>query len=405
MATSSVCEEIEQLEKDLDALCNLDAFTISGPEAIIELECLSSRLEYVKTVALAEFDASGEWKCDGAKTPVAWLDTRCHLPKADGWRRLRRARALTDLPVAAAAFAEGSIGAAQIDALVRARSEFTEASMAENEALLVGYATRLKFERFSTVLGYWAQDADPLGAERTEAERKQRRAVSLYPHQNTMFYGRMVLDAVSGTIVSDELRRLEAELFEADWAEASARLGRDPNYDELQRTSSQRSAAAMVEMAVRSRSTPAGAQRPEPLITLVVGYEALYGRICRIQGGAVLSPGTAVEHLDGATFERIVFAPGKRVECSPRFRFFTGATRRAIEVRDQECTHEYCDTPAKRCEIDHILPYAKGGLTEQDNGRCHCGFHNRQRTHGPPKAEGHGPPESGDHGPEPGDSP
>jgi Domain of unknown function (DUF222)/HNH endonuclease len=395
MGSSTVCEKIERLDRAVDDLCELVPHAISGTESIITLDRLSARLEYVKTRAIGEFDASGEWKADGAKTPVAWLDTRCHIPKAEAWRLVRRARALPDLPVAAAAFAEGKIGAAQVDALVKQRTVFTEEAMAQNEALLVGYATTMKFERFCTVLGYWAEEADPLGAERSEAERKRRRAVSLSRNLNGMFYGRMILDAESGTIVSDELRRLEDELFEEDWAEATARLGRAPKYDDLARTSSQRSADALVEMAMRSRSTPAGAQRPESHITFVVGFEELYGRICRIQGGPVVTPSTVVEHLDGATFERIVFAPGTRVECSPKSRFFVGATRRSIEVRDQECAHEYCDRPAERCQIDHIVPYADGGETTQENGRALCAFHNRLRNHGPP--------EYGDHGPEPGE--
>jgi hypothetical protein len=397
MATSAVCEEIERLEHAIDDLYALDAFTLSSPEAIIELERLRSRLDYVSTKAFAEFDASGAYKADGAKTAVAWLDTRCHVQKADGWRRVRRARALPELPLVSAAFASGQIGTAQVDALVKERTPFTQDFMAEHEELLVRYATTMKFEHFTTVLGYWAEEADPLGAERTEAERKARRAVTLNQSDNTMFYGRLVLDAESGTTVAQELRRLEEQLFEADWAEASTRLGRDPKYDELGRTSSQRSADALVEMALRSRSTPPGAQRPEPHIVFLVGYEALYGRICRIQGGPGVTLGTVLEHLDGATFERAVFAPGTRVECSPKHRFFTGATRRAIELRDQECVHQYCDRPAERCEIDHIMPWSKEGPTTQENGQALCAFHNRLKNDGTP--------ESGAHGPEPGDSP
>jgi hypothetical protein len=90
-----------------------------------------------------------------------------------------------------------------------------------------------------------------------------------------------------------------------------------------------------------------------------------------------------VPWLDQATFERIVFAPGKRVECSVTARFFTGATRRAIEIRDQHCTHPFCEVPAARCQIDHIIPYAQGGETTQGNGQLQCGFHNRQRNSGP----------------------
>jgi hypothetical protein len=88
-----------------------------------------------------------------------------------------------------------------------------------------------------------------------------------------------------------------------------------------------------------------------------------------------------VPWLTEAWFERIVFAPGRRVECSVTSRFFTGATRRAIELRDQACTHEFCEVRADRCEIDHIIPYARGGPTDQGNGQVQCGFHNRLRNH------------------------
>jgi hypothetical protein len=114
----------------------------------------------------------------------------------------------------------------------------------------------------------------------------------------------------------------------------------------------------------------------------LVGYEALYGRICRIEGGPIVSPGALLPWLEGANFERIVFSPGTRIECSPRARFFTGATRRAIEVRDQACTHDFCEVPSQKCQIDHIVPFVQGGETTQENGRVLCGFHNRLRNQG-----------------------
>jgi len=52
-------------------------------------------------------------------------------------------------------------------------------------------------------------------------------------------------------------------------------------------------------------------------------------------------------------------------------------------VRDRECFHPYCDTPAADCHIDHELPWAAGGLTTTDNGRPACGFHNRARERPP----------------------
>ena len=63
----------------------------------------------------------------------------------------------------------------------------------------------------------------------------------------------------------------------------------------------------------------------------------------------------------------------------PPARPFTGALRRAIQVRDRECFHPMCDEPAENCEIDHIEPYAAGGDTVQGNGRPGCDHHNRNR--------------------------
>jgi 5-methylcytosine-specific restriction endonuclease McrA len=59
-------------------------------------------------------------------------------------------------------------------------------------------------------------------------------------------------------------------------------------------------------------------------------------------------------------------------------RRFTGALRRAIEVRDRHCAHPSgCEVPAHLCDVDHIVPWSQGGATSQENGRLLCSTHNR----------------------------
>ncbi len=195
-----------------------------------------------------------------------------------------------------------------------------------------------------------------------------------------MWLGQMTLDPVSGTIVAGELNRLEHDLFEADCAEAKERLGRTARIDELARTSAQRRADALVEMATRSATAPADGIRPAPLFSVLVGFETLQGRICELENGTVLPPAALAPWLDSAYFERAVFSLGNRVDVSVRARLFTGGTRRAIELRDRMCTHPYCYEPAESCQGDHIETWAEGGLTTQENGRLLCGFHNRLRN-------------------------
>ena len=119
---------------------------------------------------------------------------------------------------------------------------------------------------------------------------------------------------------------------------------------------------------------------PEPLFSVLAGYETLAGRICELADGTVISPGSVLRLLDAAWVERVVFdGPDRVMNVGVRRRLFSGATRRAVEVRDRQCFEELCDVAAARCQIDHIHPWAEGGLTTEDNGRLACGYHNRRR--------------------------
>ena len=315
---------------------------------------------------------------------AAWVATRCHLPNGQARRLVRRGRELRHLPACAGAWLEGAVTGAQVDAIAALRRPATEEALARDEALLVDQARRLRFESFTRVTAYWEQFADPDGTEATEEERRSRRDAYLASSFGGMWLGQVTLDPVAGSIVSGELERLEGGLFESDWREAGDAFGREPTPGELARTPSQRRADALVEMATRSRTAPSDGKRPAPLFSVLVDYPTAAGRICELADGTVVSPGALVAWLDRALLERAVFGPEGRVEVGVTTRLFTGATRRAIELRDRQCTHPYCDRPPSECEIDHIVPYSLGGPTTQANGRLLCGFHNRLRTQRPP---------------------
>jgi hypothetical protein len=390
---------LDELSQALDGLIAAGAGSYADGSSIEALHREMSRFEAFVTEASAAFDAAGEWAADGAKTAAAWIATRCRLPRDAARRRVRLGRTLARLPMASDAWREGRIGSDQAKDLARARRHRSEEAMARDEALLVSYAEDMRFEDFHRALSYWQQLADPDGCDDAEAERKARRDVYLQESISGMWLGQMTLDPISGAIVSGELRRLEDELFEADCAEAAERLGRRPTIDEFTRTAAQRRADALVEMASRSASTPADAQRPAPLFSVLVGYETMHGRICELEhgNGTVLAPSALDPWMDSAYFERALFGLGTRIEVSTRARLFSGGTRRAIELRDRRCTHPYCDAPAELCQGDHIDPYSHGGETTQENGRLLCGFHNRLRNQtegggvGPPRAPP-GPP-------------
>ena len=372
--------ELENFAGALEALVASDATNYGDCESIEELHHLQARLDSFVTEATAAFEVGEEWAADGAKTAASWLSARCRVSRAAAKRRVRLGRTLRHLPAVAEAWRDGAIGEDQAQAIASARRHRTESSMARDEEMLVAQAKEMGFDDFSRALDYWKQLADPDGADASDEERKASRDVFLESSLGGMWLGQMTLDPISGSIVAGELNRLEHDLFEADCAQAKERLGRTARIDELARTSGQRRADALVEMARRSRTAPADGIRPAPLFSVFVGYETMHGRICELENGTVLVPSALDPWMDSAYFERALFTLGNRVDVSVRSRLFTGGTRRAIELRDRICTHPYCYEPAENCQADHIETYASGGETTQENGRLLCGFHNRLRN-------------------------
>jgi hypothetical protein len=259
--------------------------------------------------------------------------------------------------------------------------------LARDEAMLVHQAMNLSFADFVRCIDYWMLHADPDGADESDMERRDRRRVSLDTTVSGMRSGSILLDPISGEVVGTELERIEERLFEADWAEAKERLGRDPRVGELARSGGQRRADALVEMAIRSASLVPGGKTPQPLFQVLLGNDA-FSHLLQLASGQVLPPSALLPWLASADLERYLFEGGSERVISVSYRrSFTGALRDLIKVRDRLCYHDTCDEPAHRCQVDHIEPWSSGGITSQENGRLACGFHNRLRHRGRPPPE------------------
>jgi hypothetical protein len=346
-----------------------------------------NKFEALVTASVAELDTWGEYTADGAPNAKAWVAATGHLPRTEAGRLVRRGRGLRQVTKCGEAWLKGEITASHLDIFMKIRNPRTEDALERDEEMLLDLARKLSFEAFTGAAAYWEQLADPDGTEEAAEAKRARRDVYLTPSTGGMYLGKMTLDPISGEIVYNQLHRIEAELFDEDWKEARARLGFDPKVSDLVRTPSQRRADALVEMATRSATAPEHGRRPGPLFCVLIDSETFCGRTCELAQGIAVTPGSLVPWLDRADFERAVFEPPDRVQVSETARFFTGATRRGLEIRDRQCTHPYCDRPAADCEADHIQPYSEGGPTTQENGRVLCGFHNRLRNQRPPPRE------------------
>jgi hypothetical protein len=377
------------------ATVDLDASSEEELTALVPgCQALRGQLETVEAAVLSRWDARRCWAPSGAKTGSAWLAWQQRIPIQVARQRLRHARALRTLPAIAEAWAAGEIDRTHLATLLAARTPRTGAALDAEHELLLGHARRSGFKDFKRRCDQWEAHADPDGADQAGEHDHAAREVHLTQSFQGMWFGRMTFDPINGQIVDHTLREIEAELFEAEWATAKAELGRDPKVHELARTPAQRRADALVEMATRARTAPADGRRPAPLFTVVVGYETFAGPTCELFNRTVLTPRRVAQWLDQAYVERIVFdSPSRVVDVGAARRFYRGALRRAIEVRDRTCYHPSCDDVPPRLEVDHITPASQGGPTTQANGQGACGFHNRRRVHHPDPGTG---PDPGD---------
>lgn len=371
------------LAATIDALLAVDPGTLDDAtlhDTVVDLQRLSSRLTAARARLVANWDARRIWADDGSKAAGARLarDARCAPQTARA--EVRRARQLRTMALTATAFAAGELSADHVDALCAANHEPLTALFARDEALLVGHGRCLGFDHFHRAVAYWRAAADDDASEARARDRHHSR----YLRAATTLHGQLDLQGrlapIAGAIIKGELDRLEQQLFDTDWATARRIHGPDATAAHLPRTAPQRRADALEEMARRSAARPSTHRPARPLISVLVGYETFKGRICELANGTVITPGEAATLLTEANIERIVFdTPSRITDVSARTRLYTGALRRAIEIRDRHCTHPGCTVPAEHCHIDHITEYTNGGTTTQTNGRLLCPHHNRQR--------------------------
>ncbi|HEX2850055.1 MAG TPA: DUF222 domain-containing protein [Acidimicrobiales bacterium] len=367
------------LASAVDEVCDVDVAALADGEvgdAIVELARLRARLEAVEASLAASFDARRAYAPSGAKTARAWIAAETREPASEVGARVWLGRKLRDLPaLVGEAWRAGRIGEAHARRLAGAVNDRTAALFARDVELLVEQAERLRWFEFHQAIEYWFRLADGEGAgERRGAPQPAQGAPVRIDRRPVVR-----VDDLGSAVGHDRGQRAgppRAPAVRRRPGQGPRRAGSRPAGPRLARTPEQRRADALVEMARRSRSLPEGIAAARPLFTVLVG-EDTFRRTCELSGGQILSPELLAPWLCDCVFERIVFGAPDRVLSVSRQRSFPDAVRRAIEVRDRRCHHHTCDTPADRCQIDHIRPWSDGGSTCVDNGRPACGHHNR----------------------------
>jgi hypothetical protein len=121
-----------------------------------------------------------------------------------------------------------------------------------------------------------------------------------------------------------------------------------------------------------------------PHFSVTVEYETLVGLRANagvLDDGSVL-PASVLRRLlcDAEVMPVVLGGEGVLLDLGRARRVFSSSQRRALAVRDRGCVFPGCAVAPVRCQAHHLVPWARGGPTDLDQGALLCSHHH-DRVH------------------------
>ncbi len=393
-------DSAELLDVDDDAMSLDDAAL-----AFAHAEFLIRRLQAKQARIAARIEETGHWTVDGHRTMRQWVSATINCSPAVATQHVHRARVARQLPKVTKRWSDGDIGGCQIDELARLlRNPRAGHQLTDSEELLLEQAQQLRYHDFTVVTARWLAYADPDGNIRSHDDaRKQRTASSDFV--GSLFRFRADGDTLTGTEMNDIFGHFTTGEFLADCDHAKQIYGPNITKNQLARTHAQRAYDALLTIFRTAAAAGTAHVKPfTPDVGIVVDhatYETTLRHLlgddnapwpnpadvlklrCETHAGIPVDPRAAViATLTGRVRQIVMDQTGHITRYGRSQRTFPDHIARMIRIRDRHCTWLTCPVHANHCETDHIIPWARGGLTDLENGDCDCGYHNRFKNRG-----------------------
>lgn len=379
-------------------------------DVIASAEAERNRADARIAAAASVVSARQSFRDDGYQSMRSYLKGTLNCSGTRANKIRKRASLINEHPAVGDTWADGHVGAEQVDALASAHSHRRAGHrFAEFEPVLLDHAEHLVLDDLSVVVKQFISQADPDGAF-DDQEFQEGEASATVSIEN----GAVEVRASGGSPQeAEEISAIfqlavQAE-FEKDCDARRAEFGDDALAHPLPRTARQRKFAALHQIFLAWVAVPADAKTPEPLVNLVIDHVTagkllaahglvedpdLFGigpesfaeterdlltRRCHSTSGTTVHPDVALKALiEGRIRRVIVDADSVVVDMGRTSRLFTGNSRSAAQMLVTACTHRGCDIPAKFCDVDHRKEWVgEDGPTDQANAMPLCGPHDR----------------------------
>lgn len=377
------------------------------PKAVLEAQLEAQRVNADYLELLAEAKRRGCTRDTIHRSQAVWLADSTRVSQAAAGKQVNQAQLLfSDFPQLGNAYRTGIIDS-HLGLFTRLwnRSELREAFARDLDGLL-GF-TRQSWPICRELFAAWETLVDPIDPNDHAAKAHARRGFTFANGVDHTVLGELDTTTAFWAQIEPVLKAKVDALFEADWAEARARVGALACGDDLLRSDAQRWHDALVvvirqgagvddpgtsvttavvidrdtfiEEAER-RDAEARGETPGPRDVADVVARARTYR-CETGSGMAMAPADALDYAIAGHVQLFVMDTRVRdFSASARVRLFKGALRTGIMIRDRHCQSPGCDARAWHCEADHVTRHADNGETVPTNGEAKCGPCHRHKT-------------------------
>jgi hypothetical protein len=318
--------------------------------------------------AIERVDRSGEIAADGAVTTAHWLRTHTGRSAQEAAFLTKRSIRLRACPELAAAWRDGRLSSGQIDTVMTAVTDRTEAILTDHAAHLVATLAGLSVADTDTVMRHWAAHADALIDGPAPVDTDRNLHLSLGFNGSGELSGH--LDAAGFQIVTTAL----------DAATTGDGDGEPP------RRRSERRADALVAIAgyFLDHADVSTTTRRRPHVQIVVTVADLEPGAGRTIDAQPLPTATIESLLCDAGLHRFVTdGASVTLDAGRTTRTVNHHLFAALARRDQGCRFPGCDRRVSWCEAHHVIPWQHGGTTDQHNLVLLCWRHHHDFAHHP----------------------
>lgn len=275
--------------------------------------------------AAAEFEELGGWCSPGFRSFDHWLAVEMGFDPHTGRELLRVGRALRDLPLLAAAFADGRLSFDKV-------REVTTVATRETDALMVEIARGAS------------------GSQVARICRSLRKMTAAESHQHQAHRGLWMRFQDNGMV------RLVANLSAEDAAIVQAAIESLAEKMPLPEDADDPHAARRVDALLAVCESGA----PDMQVVVHVDVDEVAGRL-----------GCDAEVIP------LIERDGLPIDVGRKFRTAPPKLRRALEIRDRFCRFPGCPVPARHTDAHHHNPWILGGGTNLREMLLLCRYHHR----------------------------